>query len=399
MVGTGLRPIIANNRMTNFYVGPIYIVTNAAQTATFGQITGNILYGSQGQHAITASNSDWNTIANNSINTLLQTGTVVSTSGTTVTWVSGPTFANLQPGMFAILNGGSEFLITSITSTTSLQVNMSPGTLSNVPAAFGSGDLISILAASHNTIANNTILGGVGGGIVLSNFVAGESAQKNLVIGNTLQGQGEGCIEIESENAFSTQVFDNQIRGNSIANCGVGTTAVAANTRYGIALIDFNPNTLLNTFIEGNYVRDDQGSPTTLNWLETTGLGVGQVIVQNNGSNGVVNPGVAGGILSVNLSAGWGSTASATATSYGNAFVVNVTSSGTGQSSSPTVTVNTVATSGNPPVMACQFLNGTGVVNFAYGQTPGVNAAESVVLFAFNGTPAAGNTYNFLCRG
>lgn len=397
-VTSGLRPIVAYNKFNNFFVGPVFFITPAGQTVTSGQVVGNTVTGNIGQHAITFNNSDGNIVQGNVIIAQLQTGMTVTQSGTTVTWVSGPTFSSLSPGSFLILNGGVEELITSITSSTSMQVNTS-NSFGSVPAAAGPGDLLSVASASNNILANNYITGGVGGGIVISNFIAGSSVQKNQVIGNVVKGQGEGCIELESENAFGTQVFDTQIRGNSIANCGVGTTAVAANTRYGIALIDFNPNTLLNTYVEGNYVVDDQGSPTTLNWLETTGLAVGQVFVQNNASRGMINPGVAGGIASVSLSAGWGSTASANATSYGDGFVVNVTSNGTGQSAGATVSVNTVATSGTPPVMACQFLNGTGTVNFAFGQSPGVNAVPSVTLFAFNGTPVAGNTYNFLCKG
>lgn len=400
VVTTGLRPVISYNRMSNFYVGPIYLVTGVGQTATYGQINHNTLYGNIGQHAITANNSDRNVIVGNTINAALQTGTVVNTSGTTITWVSGPNFSAVSPGSFIIFNGGTELLVTAVNSSTSLTVNATAGTLTSVPAAFGPGDLISILSASYNTIANNEVFGGVGGGVVISNFVAGSSTQKNQVIGNTLRGQGEGCIEIESENVFGTQVFDNQIRGNSISNCGVGGSAVAANTKYGIALIDFNPNTLLNTFIDGNYVRDDQGSPTTSFWLGLTSIATGQVFVGKNTGVGMANAGVAGGIVSVSLGASWGSSATATATSYGDAFLVNVTSNGTGQAANATVTVNTAATTAeNPPVMACQFVNGSGIVNFAYAQTPGVNTAPSLALFVFSGTPTAGNTYNFLCRG
>lgn len=399
-ISTGLRPIVTYNKWSNFYTGPIYVITGVGQTPTNGQIVGNVISGAVGQHAITLNNSDQNLVSGNFITASLQTGMTVSTSGTTVTSTGGPNFSTLVPGSFIILNGGAEFLITSVTDNTHLVVNVTPGTLTNVPAAAGPGDLISILAASLNTISNNQIYGGVGGGIVISNFVAGSSTQKNNVIGNTLRGQGEGCIELESLNTYSTQVFDTQIRGNSISNCGVGGTAVAANTKFGIALIDFNPSTLLNTFVDDNYVRDDQGSPTTLNWLETTGLSAGQVFAGRNTGVGMINPGVAGGIISVALSAGWGTTASATATSYGSSFVVNVTSTGTGQAGGATVTVNTTATtSDNPPVMACQFLNGTGTVQFSFGQSPGVNATPAAVLFAFNGTPVAGNTYNFLCRG
>jgi hypothetical protein len=176
---------------------------------------------------------------------------------------------------------------------------------------------------------------------------------------------------------------------------------VAANTQYGIALIDFNPNTLLSTFIDGNYVRDDQGSPTTQNWLGIFSVGVGQTFVGDNRSVNTVNAGVANGISSVTLSAGWGTTASTSAiTSYGNGFVLTVTSAGTGQALGPTVTVNTRATTAvNPPVMSCQSIGGTGTAQLVYGQSPGVNATPSSILFAYNGTPAAAQTYVFLCKG
>jgi hypothetical protein len=398
---TGVRPIVAYNKFSNFYGGPFFVVSGVAQTATYGQIVGNTISGAIGQHAITLNNSDSNIVSGNTINATLQTGMTVSTSGTTVTSTGGPNFSALVPGSFIILNGGTEFLITAIGSSTSMTVNTTPGTLTSVPAAAGPGDLISILSASHNTIANNSTIGGVGGGIVLSNFVAGESAQKNNVIGNTIYRPGEGCIELESLSTFSTQVFDNQIRGNNIGDCGVGGTAIAPDTQYGIALIDFNPNTLLNTFIDDNYTRDDQGTPTTQNWLGITSVAVGQVFVGKNTSVGTTNTGVANGISSVTLSAGWGSTASTSGiTSYGDSFVFTVTSSGTGQSSQPSVTVNTRATtSTNPPVMSCQDIGGTGTATFVIGQIPGTNTSAALTVFVFGGTPVSGNTYTFLCRG
>jgi hypothetical protein len=400
-VSTGLRPIISYNKWTNFYVGPIYAITGVAQTATYGQFVGNTMYGAIGSHAITLNNSDYNVVSGNTINAALQTGMTVNTSGTTVTSTAGPNFSALSPGSFIILNGGAEFLITSITDNTHLVVNTTPGTLTGVPAAAGPGDLVSLLATSHNTIANNSTTGGVGGGIVVSNFVAGESTQKNNIIGNTIYNSGEGCIELESENTFGTQVFDNQIRGNNLGDCGVGGTAVASNTQYGIALIDFNPNTLLNTFIDDNYVRDDQGSPTTQNWLGITSVGVGQVFVGKNTNISTVSAGVAGGISSVGLSAGWGSTATSSAiTSYGSSFVLTVTSSGTGQAANAVVTVNTRATTAdNPPVMNCKQIGGSSTLLTVYGETPGTDGVPGFQAFIVSTAPAAGNTYTFLCRG
>jgi Right handed beta helix region len=400
-VSTGLLPVITYNKFSNTYVGPIYFVTGVSQEPTYGQVIGNTISGNIGQHAITLNNSDYNVVSGNTINAALQTGMTVNTAGTTVTSTAGPNFSTLSPGSFIILNGGAEFLITSITDNTHLVVNTTPGTLTGVPAAAGPGDLISLLAASHNTIANNSTVGGVGGGIVVSNFVAGESTQKNQIIGNSIYKVGEGCIELESENTFGTQVFDNQIRGNNLADCGAGGTAVASNTQYGIALIDFNPNTLLNTFIDGNYVRDDQGSPTTQNWMGITSVAVGQVFVGKNTNVSTVNVGVAGGISSVSLGAGWGSTATSSAvTSYGGAFQLTITSNGTGQATGATVTVNTRATtSDNPPVMNCKFTGGTGTTNTVFGELPGTDSSPSLQVFQFAGVPVAGNTYIFLCRG
>lgn len=400
-VSTGLRPIISYNKLSNFYAGPIYVITGAAQTGTRAQIIGNSITGNVGQHAITLNNSDWNIVSANTINASIQTGMTVNTAGTTVTLTAGPNFSTVSPGSFILLNGGVEFLITSVTDNTHLVVNTTPGTLTGAAAAIGPGDLVSVLSASNNVISNNSILGGAGGGIVISNFVAGESAQKNLVVGNMIRGAGEGCIELEGENTFGTQVFDNQIRGNAISNCGLGGAASASATLYGIALIEFNSSTLLNTFIDDNYVRDDQGTPTTLNWLGITSVAAGQVFVGRNTQVGTTNVGIAGGISSVTLSAGWGTTASTSnVVSYGSGFILTVSSSGTGQAANPTVTVNTrVTTSDNPPVMSCKYYGGTGTLAPVYGESPGTNATSSSILFAFNATPVAGQTYSFLCRG
>ena len=398
---TGLRPTIALNKFFNFYVGPIYLQTGVGSTATSGQIVNNYISGNIGQHAITLATSDYNNVSGNTINASLQTGMVVSASGTAVTLTSGPNFSTLSPGSFLILNGGTEALITAINSNSSLTVLNSLGTLTNVPAAAGPGDLVSILSASHNNIENNIILKGVGGGIVISNDIAGESTYKNTVVGNHVSGSGEGCISVQGEGNFSTVVSDTLIVGNNINDCGVGGTAIAPTTQYGIALLDFGTATMVNTFVDGNLVRDDQGSPTTQNWMGLAGLAAGTVFVGKNTGIGMVSPGIANGISSIVLSAGWGTTASTSAiVSYGDGFIFTVTSSGTGQTANPNVTVNTRATtSDNPPLMICKQTAGTGTLTGVVGEQAGVDSSPALQAFSVVGTPVAGNTYIFQCRG
>ena len=115
--------------------------------------------------------------------------TKVNTSGTTVTWVSGPNFANVvQPGMFVVMNAGGEYFVSAKASSTSLTVASSPGTTSNVEAIIGSGDSISVANGSFNVITNNYVEGGATahiGSIVANGSGAGADARYNVITGNT----------------------------------------------------------------------------------------------------------------------------------------------------------------------------------------------------------------------
>lgn len=96
------------------------------------------------------------------------------------------------------------------------------------------------------------------------------------------------------------------------------------------------------------------------------------------------------------LSAGWGTTASVgTITGADQAFQFTVTSAGTGQGASPTVTLTFKdGTWGSAPALVCSMNGGTGTLAF----TPVATTATAAVI-TYNGTPVATSTYIITCTG
>jgi parallel beta-helix repeat protein len=399
-VTSGLRPRITRNRLTNLYTIGIADITGAAQTQTYGLIADNQILAPFGAFAIGTVEADYNNIQRNTIVGSQSLGANISISGTAVTWVSGPTFTSSMAGQTIVYNDGTEANIKTVNSSTSITLSNAGTTVTNVPAIIGSADLLNVANSSFNNISDNTISGGATSSIVLHNFTASESAQKNIISRNIVGKNGEGCIYLET--VSGSQLFDNTITDNNINDCGTGGTTAGVSVNAGIGLLDFSPTTLLRTFIDGNYVSYDGATGTPMGyWLETPAIGVGQAFIGKNTGYGMTNTGIYNGISSVTLGSGWGSTATtANIISYGSSFQVTVTSAGTGQTANASVTVNTRATTpDDPPVMNCKYTGGTGVLNSVYGEEPGTNSGPAAQAFVFAGTPAAGSTYQFLCRG
>ncbi len=280
-------------------------------------------------------------------------GTNVSTSGTTVTWVSGTNFANVTNGQFVIVNSGQEFQVSAINGGTLLTVGTTLQTLTNVPVLIGTGDLLSIVASSYSTTAHNTVIGGATDGIALSSGANSEVAQQNLIQGNQVLNSGEICIGVSE---VTSNLQDNSIIGNLLTNCGQSFAADGGGNAD--AAIVVSGASVSNTFIDSNYIRDDQGSPTITNWLN---VGSDIVIVGKNGYRGTINAGVKGDVSSISLSAGWGSTASvAVIVSEGDEVSFTITSNGTGQAANPTATINKItAVLAGPPIVECKGVSGT----------------------------------------
>ncbi len=91
---------------------------------------------------------------------------VVNTSGTTVTWISGVNFANIQVGQIVVI-GGSTYTVTAVASATSLTVGSGAGTQSNVAYTYtiptsGLGTL-----ALNTPVAASTGVGLLAGSVVV----------------------------------------------------------------------------------------------------------------------------------------------------------------------------------------------------------------------------------------
>ena len=397
----GLRPVVASNTITGAFVAPIAVIPAVASAPVYAQITDNRLSGSMGQHAIILNNADFSLVTRNQITSTLPQLVNVSTSGTTVTWVSGTDFTTATPGQFITLNNGTEYLITAKASNTSLTVNASPGTLTNTPAVIGDGDLISVANLGHSLVTNNTVTGGGAGGIVVSNFIAGPGKVQdfafNTIANNHVTFAAHSCISLQAIiTSPATAVYDNAITGNLVNRCGIGKNALLAGNRTGISVFDFTgAQGLSRTTISGNTTRDDLGN--MLYGITLSGVSPGQVSAGNNAMSGAVNPGIGGAISSVSLAAGWGSTASVSAIqSFGSSYSFTIASGGTGQAANPLITVTTPATTlEQPPVQSCKMVAGSGNIAPIFGEQ---NAGAAQQVIAYNGTPTAGSTYTIFCR-
>jgi hypothetical protein len=221
---------------------------------------------------------------------------VIDTNGTSVSWVSGPTFTaanNVVAGMFLVI-AGAEYWITAVNSSTTLTINITAGVQNGVAATIGPGDLISINSSAHCEVTGNNISSKnatgctVTLGIALSNVTGGATAQKVLIANNVVQHCGQSGISVQSA-ANGTQVNDFQIVNNLIVNCGQGGTLTGANA--GINVIGAE---ISNGYIAGNFVRDDQGSPTMAHWLYANVADATLVRLGINYAVGTTNQGVGG---------------------------------------------------------------------------------------------------------
>jgi hypothetical protein len=269
----GLRPIVAGNTFNNVYQLAIAVTAVSPSTPQFAKVYNNRILGTAA-HAIYLYQGDHNDIYDNTIDLPIALGGAgtpmnVTVSGTTATWVGGANFAGASAGMFLVVNGGFEAQITQVVSNT--QLTLSNGfSFTNVPAAIGPGDQISVNSVSYNKIHGNRIYGGATGGVVLSNESAStESAVGNQIYGNYAFDIGAYCYVIDGNPSFgSTVVNDTQLVGNYCIGPGRNYPGGAAPA--GIQLYA-GAGRVNGVLIDGNYVFD----PFTLTggyWLTSFGL-------------------------------------------------------------------------------------------------------------------------------
>jgi hypothetical protein len=392
IASNGLRPRIEDNSLSNFYQTGVFLSPASPNQETFGVIENNRIT-SVGSHAMFIA-GDYNIVSHNIVVGAMigAPGSIltVNTSGTTVTWVSGPNFATVIPGQFLVINGGQEFKVTVKASSTSLTVATTPGTLTGVPATIGSGDHIGVQDSSRSVISDNNMTLGATFGIAISS--AGNLTTRNLLANNRIVLAGKACIDINA----TANVSKNSILGNYLYNCG--QSQAGAGQQSGIQISHSTGSIVADTFIDGNTIMDDQGTPTTLSWLRVDSGANASNVIGKNSHKGTTNADLTNDIASITLSAGWGTTASTSAiTSQGDSIQFTITSAGTGQAASPSFTVNKrVAVTANPPNIQCKFLTGTGALQAIWGEQ---QATAGQWIANYNGTPVAGSTYTINCGG
>jgi parallel beta-helix repeat protein len=290
-VDDGLRPRITGNRFVDTFILAIGVFPDVGSAAaTKAQITGNTISEPR-QHAIYIQDSDYNVIRGNTVEGTLNANMVVDVSGTAVTWVSGTTFANVRAGEFLFVNGGTELYIASVESATALTLNSTGGSLNDVPAAAGTGDLVVVMSGVGNIIAENVIIKGVSLAVSGGNGFNSSTGKSSglLITGNICIGQG--CCGISLQSTGSPGTAGTSIIGNTVLNAGKTGTAAATAARVAILVLGTN---ITDTFIDSNLVYDDGATaPATTYWLHSS-ASAGEVRVGNNDTWGMANSGVSG---------------------------------------------------------------------------------------------------------
>ena len=393
-IAAGLRPRVVDCVFTNINLYGVYIGTGTANTGTQGRFTGNHFNAPLGYHIFGIWNSNGNIISGNKVIASLVGGVsnvmTVDTSGTTVTWASGPTFANVEPGMFLVMNAGGEYLVTAKASSTSLTVSPTPGTTTGVPAVFGTGDLIGIDSSSDNVVENNYLYYGATAGIIISNASGGASARRNKIRGNQLFSQGE-CALAASRSVGVHEVGENEFSGNTIYNAAqTGSTAGPSGAyRAGITIV----GAAIETTIIGNTVIDDQATKTMDYWLGLSSVAAGECMVSGNHSVGPTNgAAILAGYLSTTLT-NWGtSPAASNAVSHGGNYYVRVTAGSGAPGTNPNVVFNLAATGFSTFVTSKCVAVATGAIISTADTSTNTSGVHTIT---FIGTPTASAVYDF----
>lgn len=239
---------VTNNDFNSVFSVGVFVLGPAAASSSFATVEGNKFF-NVGSGAVYVKWADYVNVTNNTV-TGTKVNAIVSTSGTTVSWVSGTNFATLLAGMIIRIMG-VEYLITQVNSPTTLTLVSSAGTQTSVGCVAGNGDQINVDTSSSVVVANNIILFGMSAGIMVHTFAGGASAAGTVVANNIIQSCGNMGIGLE---VGSTLIDSTVISGNFIAACGSGFSANVANTNDGI-YIEGSVN-MGHVSLIGNVARD-----------------------------------------------------------------------------------------------------------------------------------------------
>jgi hypothetical protein len=277
----GANPIVQDNLFVSVYAIAIMLWGLVPTTSMAARVSGNRML-QVGYFGISAIWSDYNVITGNTILSVSLTHHV-STVGTAVTLVSGADFSALRAGMFMRLNAGAEFQIVSIQSPSALTLNASAGTLTNVAANSGQADMINIDCCAYNTVTENTLQGGMSGGVVVHNSKGSTNCIATIVAHNSITGMGNMGVMLISNTGSATTIDSTLIAANTIINCGVGFAAAQANTSNGITIVG---NLCNNTMISGNLCNGFAGGTQQYGIYVDAGVVPGMTAITGNVSIG-----------------------------------------------------------------------------------------------------------------
>lgn len=384
-VTSGLNVLIEENFIHHLNMYGIYMQTTVAGTRNQPVIRRNRI-NLINWHAIAAIKCTDARIEENDIIGTRIGSSQVTVSGTTVTWVSGTNFANVEPGMFIIYNGGVEALVTAKASSTSLTINFAAGNATNVPGVFGSADVIGSWSSTNTRISRNKVTNGASLGISIFSDQAtfGASDIGAVVENNILEGIGSGGLSIQASAGGNT--VGTRFLNNECIECGLNGAASDAsfNTGLGIQGPITDINVIGNSFIS-------YGSAMSPMHILSTDLG--QIRTASNRSKtnafGYTNGAVVGSFT------GWGTGATCTINQVSDDFVLMTVVSGTGVSASPSITIQHRNLPVRYKMPSGQMIGTTGVVLPFVTFLPDPATESTIVL---SGTPGSSTTYYILLR-
>lgn len=373
VVNGGLRAIIRKNKVSNFYQNGIQVFGSDTQADHL--IEDNDVF-QIGWSGINVANANGCVVRANRVTGYLLGGRggrlVANLSGTTVTWVSGPKFTDVRKGSFVTCNNGLEFRIASVVSATQLTVEGILPTLSGVQIGVGAGDLLGIVQGSYNKFYDNILKDTT---TFCFGFSLGQSQAPclgNEFYNNTLINAGKNAVNITGIHfGGGGWLENNSVKGNKIVNAGCGG-GIGPEDRVAIYLSNGpNVGAILSTHIANNTIQSSVGDGQTHYWLGTDKLlNLGSVTVSGNAADGTFYSDILNGVKAIQLSAAWGSTATATDIFTDGATVqFTLTASGTGLASGGSFTIlKIVEASAGLPTPTAKTVSGTAYLPVFWGE-------------------------------
>lgn len=322
----------------------------------------------------------------------------VNTSGTTVTWASGPNFADVQIGHWVVLDNGAEYRVTGKASDTSLTVASALPTLSGAAAMIGSGDLLGLAQSSLCQVFDNYIEGSTTYGISmllgLSEFAAiGNEIRRNKIVNTGKNGVNIAASLIGSGGGFIEKIVvaDNYLFLTG-SGAGIGTV-----DKIGIYITG---DLIYSLLVANNLVASAAGDGQTTYWLGVDGAqNNGSVVVQGNRAEAVASNGIYQGVKSVVLSSGFGSGAAVSSlVTDGRSVSFTVTCGDAGLGTDLNFTINKIveASTGVPmPKAFC--ISGSNQLPIMWGEQ--FSSLGSWVTYVRDViTPTSGQLFTFLMK-